>query len=66
MLTVGSYCNPGSEREEKEIDDVSTEEEPAQGGKVEEPDGCVRVQDFMEQSFKVRLPIKGPDRPQSF
>ncbi len=64
-LTVGSYRNPGGQREKEHKDDVGAEEEPSQGRQVEEPGGRVGVEGLVEQVLEVSLPLKGPDGPQT-
>lgn len=64
-LTVGSYRNPGGQREKEHKDDVGAEEEPTQGRQVEEPGGSVGVEGLLEQVLKVGLTLKGPDGPQT-
>lgn len=62
-LTVGSYGDEGSSREEQDKNHVAAEKKPAQCRQVVEPGGCVGVQRFMEKSLKVGLASKCTNCP---
>lgn len=63
LLTVGSYSDEGSSREEQDKDHVAAEKKPSQRGQVVEPGGRVGVQRFMEESLKVSLTSKCTNCP---
>lgn len=64
-LTVGSYRYPGGQREKEDKEDVGAEEEPSEGGQVEEPGGRVGVEGLVEEGLEVGLSLEGPDGPQT-